>query len=643
MATIKKKESKNKTKKKRQEILPRLSQDQKKSICKKYATKFKPFQHTLTERDIKIGENLQKKTVRELRQAVSPSDITPDNNFYGYINYRWLKELNLEQEKEYLIQIDDFRIVQHKVYLELIEIVKEYISKNKGPKAIAIKNVFESMKKLNTKHQIQQYANKYVQFIEELSKSKENLWSLMGYMNTNEIISYGCPFNWSLNPDEKNPSVFCCYIGPPQVTLVDLDVYFDDGEEVEYKANYKREYFKYLRNLFHFVFGPNHGYHVEDIFDVELEMLMAMGCETVKKEAKDGYNKVTIDEALRYNFNWPEFASALGFKKTPRFFVTQSLDYLKCGSEMLMENWTTPKWKAYWVYVYIRQLIRFNHEGNDINFEFNGKFVRGMEQSVLRSGGDVFSVFGLSFTFNTFLSREYYARYENKPAIEYIQNLFHDLKAVFTRIIQRNKWLAPKTKKYALKKFAKFELSIGKPDYLREDPILSYNNNDAWDNLLKCCYWRHKQALSLEGKQVIDIPVIDWASTPFKLIGSQCYVVNASYTPAKNAIYIPLGYVQKPFIDLDERGIEYNLAFMGYTLAHEMSHSLDDWGSKYDADGKLSDWWTEADKKYFKKIQKNVLKQYETLAAYDGLDYDASHTIGEDIADISGLAIVWNI
>jgi putative endopeptidase len=639
MSKSKRKQKKNITKKNKTEIMPRLSTTQKQAICKKHATMFKPFEHAPTQKDIKIGENLQKKTVVELKQAISPSEITPQDNFYGYINYKWLKELNLEEQHQYLVQIDDFRIVQDKVFRELLEIAKEYIKNNKTEKAREMNDVLTSMIKLNSKAQVQSYGKKYVEFIDDLSKNKENLWTLMGYFNTNEIISWGCPFSWSLNPDDKNPGYFCCYVGPPQVSLIDLDVYFDDGVDVEYKANYKKQFFKYIRRMFEFVFGPGHGYNVHDVFDVEYEILMAMGCETVKKQAKDGYNKVTTKEALRYGFNWPEFASALGFTNTPSYFVTGSLDYLKCGSEMLMQNWDTKKWKTYWIYIYIRQLIRFNKESDDINFDFNGDFVRGQEKSLLESSKEINGIFGLCFTFNTFLSNEYYDRYENKPAMEYIHNLFHDLKAVFTRIIMRNKWLEPKTKKYALQKFAKFELITGKPKDLREDPLLQYNNDDAWGNLLKVCNWRHRQAVRLEGKQVIDIPAIDWSGTPFKLVGNQCYVVNASYTPAKNSIYIPLGYIQKPFIDLDERGIEYNLAFMGYTLAHEMSHALDDWGSKYDEHGKLSDWWTDKDKAKFKKIQQDVIKQYEVYASYDGIDYDAAHTIGEDIADISGLAI----
>ena len=116
-------------------------------------------------------------------------------------------------------------------------------------------------------------------------------------------------------------------------------------------------------------------------------------------------------------------------------------------------------------------------------------------------------------------------------------------------------------------------------------------------------------------------------------------VVSLTLSLITNGIYIPLGYVQKPFVDLEERGLEYNLARIGYTIAHEMSHALDDFGSKYDETGKLNNWWTEKDQKKFQQIQNNIIEQYRVFASYDGIDFDAAPSIGEDLADISGLAI----
>jgi putative endopeptidase len=157
--------------------------------------------------------------------------------------------------------------------------------------------------------------------------------------------------------------------------------------------------------------------------------------------------------------------------------------------------------------------------------------------------------------------------------------------------------------------------------------------------MFKIHAWRHQKFIELEGKPYIDIPMMDWTQYPVKMAGTQAYIVNASYTPSKNCIYINQGYLQKPFVDLDERGIEYNLAHIGFTLSHEMAHGFDDMGSKYDANGLLHDWWTPQDKKKYKTIQKDVITQYEEFAHRDGIKFDASIGVGEDLADITGIAI----
>jgi predicted metalloendopeptidase len=362
-----------------------------------------------------------------------------------------------------------------------------------------------------------------------------------------------------------------------------------------------------------------------------------MSCELIKDVDPDNYNIVTKEEAKsQFQFDWIEFCKHLGFKKTPDEFITSNINYLLCGTKLLLEKWNTPKWRTYWIYIYIRQQCRWNQKGWENYFNFEGKFVRGQEAYIYEN---IRPVFLMGFLFNTFLTNEYISRYTNPKAVNYVKTMAEDLKVVFTRILKRNKWLQPKTKLKALKKIESLNLTVGSPELLGEDPLLDYKDNDAWGNLIKMAEWRHKKALGLVNKPIVDIPVIDWSVIPPKFTGSQAYIVNAYYTPSKNGIYIPLGYIQKPFIDLDERGIEYNLSRIGFTIAHEMSHALDDWGSKYDETGKLNNWWTEKDQKAFEKIQKDVIKQYEVFASYDGIEMDAEPTIGENLADISGLAI----
>ena len=581
--------------------------------------------------------NLEKTIIKELKQAVSPSNINPRNDYYSYINERWLNKDQIKEGQEYIVQVDSFRLVQDKVYRELIQIVNEYIKKSNTKLSKEIKNFYKSQLKLNTDIQTKNYANKTLESIDEIRKNG-NLWELLGLANSNEIVSWGSPFSWTLNPDDKNPSIFRCYIDQPQLSLIDINIYFDDGTDVEYKKKYKTHFFKYIYELFENSFGKNHNFKVEDVFLVEIELISAMSCEFIKaKKSDSNYNKVTAQEALqKYGFDWKLFSKELGFNYTPEFFITSNLNYLKCGTELLLKQWNSEKWRTYWIYIFIRQQNRWNQKGLDIIYDFLGKYVIGQEAPVQKQ---IQPIYSLGFAFNSFLSNEYIDHYKNDQRINYVKSMAEDLKTVFIRIIKRNKWLQPKTKEKALKKLNNFNLEVGSPKILREDPLLNYCDDDALGNILKVAHWRHDKAVKLEGKPIIDIPVMDWAQFPAKFVGTQSYVVNASYTPSKNGVYIPLGYVQKPFVDLEERGIEYNLAHIGFTLGHEMSHALDDWGSQYDETGKLNNWWTDKDRKKFKKIQNDVIKQYETFASYDGIKFDAAPSIGEDLADISGLTI----
>jgi putative endopeptidase len=488
---------------------------------------------------------------------------------------------------------------------------------------------------MNPKDYTKRLAKEAVKTIDNLI-AEGNPWKMLAFFNKDEMISYKAPFVWSLNPDDKNTKVYSCYVSPHQFTILDLTVYYDDGKDVQYKNNYRKEFKKSCQKMFDTLLGPNE-FDGKDIYDVEVDIFNALGCIDITSKDEESYNKIYGIEALsKYGFNWQDFSYHLGFKKMPTTFITSSKNYLKCGSDLFLQNWNTPKWRSYWVWILLSRLARITSGYEKLNYEFSGKFERGQEE--LNRTDAVSASLYMSVPFNTFLTNEYVKKYENPQALEYVKILCNDLKIVYKKILMRNTWLQPSTKEYALKKLEHFNFVYGKPEGLREDPDLDYGTV-LYDNMKKIIDWRHKKLIQLNNKHTIDIPMMDWSQYPVKMVGTQAYIVNASYTPSKNSIYINLGYIQKPFVDLDERGIEYNLAHIGFTISHELSHAFDDWGSKYGWDGNLNDWWTDADKKKYKLIQDDVIKQYEEFAARDGIKFDASIGVGEDLADISGLAI----
>jgi putative endopeptidase len=614
----------------------------KKQIC---TTSYKSFEREHEKSALYIPQKSNSEVdtalVNTIKASFSPSKITPQSDYYTYINFIWLDMMQKQENKtvkKYYSQIDELREVQDKVYQELIVLVKEYIKKNKTDRATEISNVFHSFLNLN-EAPIKQHIAAFSEIYDQQIKAN-NLWDYLALINKNEIISWGSPIVWAVMPDEKKGNTFRNVISNPQLTLYDYNLYSDDTtghpqEYITYRKHIKQEYLAYINKVFELTLGKNNDLNAEDVFQVEVEILAAMDCIQIKNDSYDFYNVVKPEESLKkYGFDWTHFCKCLGYKHTPDFYICSSLNYLSCIIKKLNAEWSSKKWKSYWYYIFLRQIIRFHKHWRIVYYEFNDKLLSGMQ---VPYPPEVVAVIGLSFTFNTLLSEEYIAKNKNPSAIDYTKSMGQDLIDVFKRRISRHSWFDAYSKKQALLKLNNLNLIIGYPDKLRYDPLLNYSSNDAWGNMLKITQWKTQKFLNLEGRVVIDIPYIDWKN--LKLIGKQPYIVNAFYTPTENSIYIPLAYLQKPFIDLEERGIEYNLARIGFTLAHEMSHSLDDFGSKYDYKGNLVNWASPTDQAKIKKIQDDITKQYEVCAKRDGIIFDASIAIGENMADIAGLAI----
>jgi putative endopeptidase len=611
-----------------------------KLACQEHANAFNRFEEAY-EKTNKNKTDIEKELIKLFKTPFTPTKYKSKDDYYTYINYQWLSDKNkeLKTNLKHYVQVDSFRVVQEKVFYELIDIVKEYIQTNKSRKAKAIKCIYDSLYNLNGSA-AEDYIKLYVKLTDQRIASG-NIYKILGEMNKNEIISWGCPIVWSVMRDEKNVKYYKSVISAPQLTVYDYEIYiedeFADSETKTYKKEFKKNFLNYVSQMFDLCLGSGHGLKSIDVWECEYDMLTALGCDTIKTDDEEGHNVLTQQQALQYGFDWNELTKMIGYKEPPKSFICTSVNYLKCIMETLTKEdaWRSDKWRTYYLYLNFRQIIRFHNDWRNIHFNFHEKFVKGQPIPYPR---EIYPVFGLSLCFNTFLTNEYIERNKKQQYIDYVHNMASDLLTVYKRIIKRNKWLSPTTKKYALLKLEKINLQVGSPKILREDPILDYSSTGAYQNMKKIAYWRTNKMIQLDGKMSdVDIPVIDWAE--FKMVGKQSYIVNAYYTPTENSIYVPLAYLQKPFIDLDERGIEYNLAHIGYTLSHEMSHCLDDLGSKYDENGNLHNWWTKSDRRKFNKKVKDVIKQYEKFASYDGIKMDASLSTGENLADISGMAI----
>jgi predicted metalloendopeptidase len=254
MITNKTKKSGNKTKKIRNNVTKYLTPEQQAVLCKESSNTFNTFEDKVEELFkknkmdvVSTSFNLEKQIVSELKEAVNPKGVQPNQDFYSYINDRWITDYELTKQQQYIVQVDDFRITQDKVYRELIVIIENYITNpvtKDSKKAKCIKNAYTSFKVYNTDEQTRCLAKTIVEYVDKIREEKSNIWEKLGLLNRNEITSWGSPFVWSINPDDKNPNIYKCYLEPPQLSLIDIDVYFDDDIDTEEDKKYKKKYRK---------------------------------------------------------------------------------------------------------------------------------------------------------------------------------------------------------------------------------------------------------------------------------------------------------------------------------------------------------------------------------------------------------------
>jgi putative endopeptidase len=601
--------------------------------CVRYVPFEKKITQQLNNKEDKVIERNKFKILDNLKIIINQdSKISPQNDFYTYINDRWLKNedlfnLNIKKTQHYITQIDDFRLVQDKVYEQLNNVVLNYISKNDNKISKCMKKFYESNDNLLSEKLAKKYITESITFLDEMRKDKKNLWKLIAELNKNEMYKNEGPFVWNVVTNRKNSKYFISEISPHIFVIKDTSTYYKNNSKA------KTQFLNYLHKLFKAAEVNIDNY--EDVFSCGQELFKLFEFNKYKNDINN-YNIVTSNEALeKYNFDWVTFSKELGYKNVPEKFIVTDLNYLTSCCELLKDNWTTEKWRSWWIWIFIRRIISFTKNLEHIFFDYHAKELQGIDiyNPLVRK------ILLTSLAFNTTISSEYVKKYNNEEKVNYIKYFIQDLKEVFIRIIQNNDWLLPSTKIAALKKLHTIKFDLVRPTNLFPDPLLDYDNNDIYGNLIKLMAYRTNLYISLDGKKIRNLPSIDWSVVPLKLSSYQCYIVNAMYIPTKNSIYIPLGYIQEPFIDLDNRGIEYNLSNVGFTICHEMSHCLDDTGSKYDHNGNLNDWWKDSDKKKFKKIQDDILKQYTEWTKRDGIKFDPSISLGEDLADISALYI----
>jgi predicted metalloendopeptidase len=452
---------------------------------------------------------------------------------------------------------------------------------------------------------------------------KKQLPQLIAHFNQ---IGVTAPYGYGIHQDNKDSTKYVADLSQDGLGLPDRDYYLkaDDKKLADTLAKYELHVGKMLT-----LAGDAHGAttaHAVVEFEKELAKL-----QWTKVELRDpikAYNKVDIAKLgeVAPGYDWNAYLTDAGLAGKVSYVIVSQPSYLK-GMTALLASTPLDTLKAYFEWHLVRANAPYLSKAFvDENFAFYGTVLSGVtEQRPRWKRGVGVTEGALGEAVGKLYVQEHFPA-ERKARME---ALVKNLLATYKTSIDKLDWMTPVTKKQAQEKLAKFTYKIGYPNKWRDYSALTISKDDLVGNVLRSRQFDYNKELNKLGKP---IDRDEWGMTP--------QTVNAYYNPEMNEIVFPAAILQAPFFNADADDA-VNYGAIGGVIGHEISHGFDDQGAQYDGDGNLRDWWTAADHKAFAAKTKMLVDQYNEFSPLPGYHVNGELTLGENIADNSGVAIAY--
>ncbi len=439
-------------------------------------------------------------------------------------------------------------------------------------------------------------------------------------------LGAGAPFDFSIHQDNKDSTQYVADIGQGGLGMPDRDYYLkaDDAKLADTKA----KYLVHVEKMLALMGDKDAAANAKAIVDLETEIAKVQWTKVENRDPIKTYNKVEIAKLadLAPGFNWKAYLDGTGITGKASYVIVSQPTYLK-GLDEVMAKTPLSAWKAYFQFRLLSAYANVLPKAFvDERFAFYGTTLSGVTEMRPRWKRAVQSVEGaLGESIGKLYVKQYFPA-QNKVRME---GLVKNLLATFKTSIDSLDWMSPATKKEAQAKLATFTTKIAYPNHWKDYSQLAVKADDLLGNVMRSRSVEYFRELNKLGKP---IDREEWGMTP--------QTINAYYNPEMNEIVFPASILQPPFFDA-KADDAVNYGAIGAVIGHEISHGFDDQGAQYDGKGNLRDWWTADDHKAFDAKAKAMVGQYSAYVPVPGFPVNGELTLGENIADNSGLAIAY--
>jgi putative endopeptidase len=546
-------------------------------------------------------------------------EIRPQDDLYRHVNGRWLAETEIPEDKA---RWGSFHLIAEQAEKDVRAIIEEAQTAEAGTETRKIGDLYTSF--LDTARIEQLGASPLRDQLARVD-AVSDVRSLLVAIGELERDGVSGLITLFVEPDPGNPQRYVPVIYQGGLSLPDESYYRQDTF-----AAIRTAYREHIVRMLELAEVAEAAASADRIFALETELATHHWSREDSRDAVKTYN-------LR---RWHEFVSLAGIDLAPWAegvapgfpvvfdeVVVYQPSFVESLGTLLIEE-RLDDWKAWLRFKVVHASAAFlSDDFVAENFAFYGTQLTGVPVNRERWKRGVSLV---EAAMGEAVGRVYVERHFPPAAKEAMDELVANLLVAYRRSISDLEWMTPDTRERALAKLDTFTPKIGYPVRWKDYSALEIDATDLVGNVRRAHVWEHDRQLAKVG-QPIDRD--EWYMTP--------QTVNAYYNPLMNEIVFPAAILQYPFFDA-ERDAAANYGGIGAVIGHEVGHGFDDQGSRFDGDGSLRDWWTDADRAAFEERTSALIAQYDTLVP-EGLSSEhtvnGALTIGENIGDLGGLGI----
>jgi putative endopeptidase len=561
------------------------------------------------------------------------TSISPKNDFFKYVNGTWLKNTKIPDDET---SWGSFNELREKTDNDMLAILSDAIEKEKAAPLKDAKKELNATSQQKAVYLYQSYLDlkkrnedgiKPMQpYFEKVNQIK-SVSDLQNYISEMQPIGGGGFYGIFIGSHPKNSNLNTAFLHPSGLGL-QRSYYVDQDDDTKDK---RQKYVAHISRMFQF-FGDDKATadkNASNILTFETDLATPRMSKEDRRDARKRYNPMSISDIskLTPSINWNDYLKNIGVKNVDTLIVTDP-NYFK-SLENTFSSAKVDDWKNYLRWTLIdRSASMLSEKLDKANWEFYSKTMRGAKQqkplnerALNITNGAVGEALGQLYVDKKFPP-------EAKAKAEaMIKNI---IKA-FANRIKNLAWMSEDTKTKALEKLGKMTVKIAYPDEWKDYSALQINKSNSYvQNRLAYAKWRFDENIDKIGKPV---DKSEWHMPP--------QMVNAYFNPPNNEIVFPAAILQPPFYNY-QADDAVNYGGIGAVIGHEISHSFDDSGSRYDGDGNLVDWWTKGDLEKFTVLGKKLEDQFSAIEALPETHLNGKYTLGENIGDLGGVNVAYD-